>query len=205
MPSSSWLRRPADLPLLRPAFRPDGSADALRLQRLRRTRTAPMPERSRVRGAYALPVGDEGAGVRTIIQMVQLTRLDCGLASTGFMRMALAQAVHDCRYRSVFQRHLYDQPMMRVVLSDLALEVEGAVALIMRLARAFDLAASDPREAAFAGFSRRRRSTGYARRRRASSMRPWNASAATATSRKASCRSFIGKRPSMRSGKARAT
>jgi putative acyl-CoA dehydrogenase len=66
------------------------------------------------------------------------------------MRMALAQAVHHCRYRSVFQRHLYDQPMMRAVLSDLALEVEGAVALIMRLARAFDRAASEPREAAFA-------------------------------------------------------
>jgi len=81
---------------------------------------------------------------------VQLTRLDCGLASAGFMRMALAQAVHHCRYRSVFQRHLYDQPMMRAVLSDLALEVEGAVALIMRLARAFDQAASDPREAAYA-------------------------------------------------------
>jgi putative acyl-CoA dehydrogenase len=97
-----------------------------------------------------LRVGDEGAGIRTIIQMVQLTRLDCGLASAGFMRMALAQAVHHCRYRSVFQRHLYDQPMMRAVLADLALEVEGAVALIMRLARAFDQAASDPREAAFA-------------------------------------------------------
>jgi putative acyl-CoA dehydrogenase len=82
--------------------------------------------------------------------MVQLTRLDCGLASAGFMRMALAQAVHHCRYRSVFQRHLYDQPMMRGVLSDLALEVEGAVALIVRLARAFDRAATDPREAAYA-------------------------------------------------------
>ena len=66
------------------------------------------------------------------------------------MRMALAQAVHHCRYRSVFQQHLYDQPMMRGVLSDLALEVEGAVALIVRLARAFDRAATDPREAAYA-------------------------------------------------------
>jgi putative acyl-CoA dehydrogenase len=82
--------------------------------------------------------------------MVQLTRLDCGLASAGFMRMALAQAVHHCRYRTVFQRHLYDQPMMRAVLADLALEVEGAVALIMRLSRAFDHAATDPREAAYA-------------------------------------------------------
>ena len=88
--------------------------------------------------------------MRTIIQMVQLTRLDCALASAGFMRMALAQAVHHCRYRSVFQKHLYDQPMMRTVLADLALEVEGAVALVMRLSRAFDRAATDPREAAYA-------------------------------------------------------
>jgi putative acyl-CoA dehydrogenase len=135
-----------------PRFRPDGSVNALRLQRLKDKLGNRSNASSEVEfaGAYALRVGDEGAGVRTIIQMVQLTRLDCGLASAGFMRMALAQAVYHCRYRSVFQRHLYDQPMMRAVLSDLALEVEGAVALIMRLARAFDLAANDPREAAFA-------------------------------------------------------
>jgi putative acyl-CoA dehydrogenase len=135
-----------------PRFRPDGSVNALRLQRLKDKLGNRSNASSEVEfaGAYALRVGDEGAGVRTIIQMVQLTRLDCGLASAGFMRMALAQAVHHCRYRSVFQRHLYDQPMMRAVLSDLALEVEGAVALIMRLARAFDGAATDPREAAYA-------------------------------------------------------
>jgi putative acyl-CoA dehydrogenase len=134
-----------------PRFRPDGSVNALRLQRLKDKLGNRSNASSEVEfaGAYALRVGDEGAGIRTIIQMVQLTRLDCGLASAGFMRMALAQAVHHCRYRSVFQRHLYDQPMMRAVLADLALEVEGAVALIMRLARAFDQAASDPREAAF--------------------------------------------------------
>src|ERR1700722_17202279 len=135
-----------------PRFRPDGSVNALRLQRLKDKLGNRSNASSEVEfaGAYALRVGDEGAGVRTIIQMVELTRLDCGLASAGFMRMALAQAVHHCRYRSVFQRHLYDQPMMRAVLSDLALEVEGAVALIMRLARAFDQAATDPGEAAYA-------------------------------------------------------
>jgi putative acyl-CoA dehydrogenase len=135
-----------------PRFRPDGSVNALRLQRLKDKLGNRSNASSEVEfaGAYALRVGDEGAGVRTIIQMVQLTRLDCALASAGFMRMALAQAVHHCRYRSVFQRHLYDQPMMRAVLSDLALEVEGAVALVMRLSRAFDQAAADPREAAYA-------------------------------------------------------
>jgi putative acyl-CoA dehydrogenase len=135
-----------------PRFRPDGSVNALRLQRLKDKLGNRSNASSEVEfaDAYALRVGDEGAGVRTIIQMVQLTRLDCALASAGFMRMALAQAMHHCRYRSVFQKHLYDQPMMRAVLADLALEVEGAVALVMRLARAFDGAAADPREAAYA-------------------------------------------------------
>jgi putative acyl-CoA dehydrogenase len=135
-----------------PRFRPDGSVNALRLQRLKDKLGNRSNASSEVEfaGAFALRVGDEGAGVRTIIHMVQMTRLDCALASAGFMRMALAQAVHHCRYRSVFQKHLYDQPMMRAVLADLALEVEGAVALAMRLARAFDRAAADPREAAYA-------------------------------------------------------
>jgi len=137
---------------LMPRFLPDGSVNALRLQRLKDKLGNRSNASSEVEfaDAFAWRVGGEGTGVRTIIQMVQLTRLDCALASAGFMRMALAQAVHHCRYRSVFQKHLYDQPMMRAVLADLALEVEGAVALAMRLARAFDRAAADPREAAYA-------------------------------------------------------
>jgi putative acyl-CoA dehydrogenase len=135
-----------------PRFRPDGAVNALRLQRLKDKLGNRSNASSEVEfaEAFALRVGAEGAGVRTIIQMVQLTRLDCALASAGFMRMALAQAVHHSRYRTVFQKHLYDQPMMRAVLADLALEVEGAVALAMRLARAFDRAAEDAREAAYA-------------------------------------------------------
>jgi len=135
-----------------PRFAPGGAVNALRLQRLKDKLGNRSNASSEVEfaGAYGLRVGEEGAGVRTIIQMVQLTRLDCALASAGFMRMALAQAVHHCRHRSVFQKHLYDQPMMRTVLADLALETEGAVALVMRLARAFDRAGSDRREAAFA-------------------------------------------------------
>jgi putative acyl-CoA dehydrogenase len=135
-----------------PRFRPDGSVNALYFQRLKDKLGNRSNASSEVEfaEAFALRVGEEGAGVRTIIQMVQLTRLDCALASCGFMRMALAQAVHHCRHRSVFQKHLYDQPMMRAVLADLALEVEGAVALVMRLARAFDRAAADPHEAAYA-------------------------------------------------------
>ena len=80
--------------------------------------------------------------------MVQLTRLDCAVSSAGMMRAALARAVHHCRHRVVFQKHLADQPMMRAVLADLALESEAALAVTMRLCRAFDLASRDEKEAA---------------------------------------------------------
>jgi putative acyl-CoA dehydrogenase len=79
--------------------------------------------------------------------MVQLTRLDCAISSAGMMRAAVAQALHHGRHREVFHRKLADQPMMRMVLADMAIEVEGAVAAVMRLCRAFDLAASSPAEA----------------------------------------------------------
>jgi putative acyl-CoA dehydrogenase len=134
---------------LMPRFRPDGGVNALRLQRLKdklgnRSNASAEVEFAQ---AFAWRVGEEGRGVRTIIEMVQLTRLDCALGSAGLMRMALAQAVHHARHRSVFQRRLADQPMMRTVLADLALEVEAAVALVMRLCRAFDHG-DEPAEAA---------------------------------------------------------
>lgn len=135
-----------------PRFRPDGSPNALRLQRLKDKLGNKSNASSEVEftGAYGQRVGDEGKGIRTIIEMVQLTRLDCAIASSGLMRMALAQALHHARHRTVFQKHLADQPLMRMVLADLALEVEGAVALMLRLARSFDRAADDPAEAAYA-------------------------------------------------------
>jgi putative acyl-CoA dehydrogenase len=137
---------------LLPRFRLDGAVNALRFQRLKDK----LGNRSNASGeveftdAFAWRVGEEGAGIRTILQMVQLTRLDCAIASVGLMRMALAQAVHHCRYRNVFGKRLYDQPMMRAVLADMALEVEAAIALVFRLARALDQAADDPGEAAYA-------------------------------------------------------
>lgn len=137
---------------LLPRFRPDGSVNALRLQRLKDKLGNRSNASSEVEftDAFAWRVGAEGAGVRTILQMVQLTRLDCAVASAGLMRMALAQALHHCRHRDVFHKPLAEQPMMRAVLADLALELEGAVAFVMRLARALDHAARDPREAAYA-------------------------------------------------------
>jgi putative acyl-CoA dehydrogenase len=137
---------------LLPRFRPDGSVNGLRLQRLKDKLGNRSNASSEVEfvDAFAWRVGDEGKGIRTILQMVQLTRLDCAIASAALIRMALAQAVHHCRHRSVFGRRLYDQPMMRAVLADMALDVEAAVALIFRLARAFDHAAADVHAAAYA-------------------------------------------------------
>ena len=136
---------------LMPRFRPDGSVNGLRLQRLKDKLGNRSNASSEVEfvDAFAWRVGDEGAGVRTILQMVQLTRVDCAIASAGLMRMALAQAVQHCRYRKVFQKRLLEQPMMRAVLADMALDLEGAVALVMRVCRALDRGSSDPREAAY--------------------------------------------------------
>ncbi|MCC6948274.1 MAG: isovaleryl-CoA dehydrogenase [Bradyrhizobiaceae bacterium] len=137
---------------LAPRFRPDGHVNALRLNRLKDKLGNRSNASSEVEfeGAFAWRCGAEGTGVKTIIEMVQLTRLDCVVASAGLMQAALMQAIHHVRHRSVFQKKLVDQPLMRTVIADLALEREGAVALAIRLAAAFDRAGSDPEEAAFA-------------------------------------------------------
>ena len=135
-----------------PRFRPDGAKNGIFFARLKDKLGNRSNASSEVvfRSAFGERVGPEGQGVRTIIEMVQMTRLDCVVASAGLMRFALAQATHHAQYRRVFQRRLIDQPLMRCVLADLALEVEGATALAFRLARAFDRAADDPDEAAYA-------------------------------------------------------
>ncbi|RKF12981.1 DNA alkylation response protein [Roseovarius spongiae] len=88
--------------------------------------------------AYAHRLGDEGAGVRTIIEMVHHTRLDTSLAPAGLMRAALGEAHHWAAHRTAFDAKLIDQPLMRQVLADLTLDWEGALALGMHVARAFD-------------------------------------------------------------------
>jgi putative acyl-CoA dehydrogenase len=134
-----------------PRFLPDGSVNAIEFQRLKDKLGNRSNASSEVEfpGAYGELVGEEGKGIRTIIQMVQLTRQDCAIASVGLMRSGLAHALHHVRHRSVFQKHLSDQPLMRAVLSDMALHVEASIALVMRLCRAFDRAAVDPNEAAY--------------------------------------------------------
>ncbi len=137
---------------LMPRHRPDGSQNAIRFQRLKDKLGNRSNASSEVEfhGAWAERVGPEGAGVRTIIEMVNLTRLDCAIASAGQSRIALSQAIHHIRNRSVFQRRLVDQPSMRAVAADMALELEAQVALVFRLCRAAEHAADDPREAAYA-------------------------------------------------------
>jgi putative acyl-CoA dehydrogenase len=134
-----------------PRFAPDGSVNALQFQRLKDKLGNRSNASSEVEfvGAYALPVGEEGKGIRTIIQMVQLTRQDCAIASAGLMRSGLVHALHHARYRSVFQKHLADQPLMQAVLADMALHVEASAALVMRLCRAFDRTPAEAGDAAY--------------------------------------------------------
>lgn len=135
-----------------PRVLPDGTRNALRLQRLKDKLGNRSNASSEIEYAdtHAWMLGEEGRGVRTILEMVHHTRLDCVSGSTGLMRQALAQALHHTAHREAFGRRLVDQPLMRNVLADLALEVEGATALMLRLASAFDAANDDPAERAFA-------------------------------------------------------
>jgi putative acyl-CoA dehydrogenase len=94
-----------------------------------------------------LLVGEEGRGIPTILEMGVYTRFDCATGAAGIMHQCVAQAIHHARYRSAFGRLLIDQPLMSNVLADLSLECEAAIALVMRLARAFD-AQQDEAEAA---------------------------------------------------------
>jgi putative acyl-CoA dehydrogenase len=135
-----------------PRWRPDGERNEIEIQRLKDKLGDRSNASSEIeyRGAWARRVGEVGRGVRTIIEMVQLTRLDCVIGSASQMRQAAALAAFHVERRSAFQRRLIDQPLMRAVLADLALDVEAAVALAFRLAMALDRAAADPHEAALA-------------------------------------------------------
>lgn len=137
---------------LLPRWAPDGTRNAIRIQRLKDKLGDWSNASSEVEfhGATAFMVGDEGRGVPTILEMVALTRQDCMIGSAGVMRQALVHAVHHARHRKAFGKRLVEQPLMRNVLADLALELEGHVALTARVARAVDASSrGDAREAAF--------------------------------------------------------
>ena len=134
-----------------PRFAPDGSKNAVQIQRLKNKLGNRSNASSEVEflDAHGVLIGDEGRGVPTIIEMANYTRLDCVIGSAALMRAALVQAIHHARHRSAFGRHLAEQPLMQNVLADLALESEAATVLFMRLARAFEDAASAPEERAW--------------------------------------------------------
>ncbi|MEU6015606.1 acyl-CoA dehydrogenase family protein [Streptomyces sp. NPDC047515] len=125
---------------LLPRVLPDGTRNTFAIQRLKDKLGNRSNASSEVEfdGTWARRVGDEGRGVRTIIEMVAATRLDCVVGSAALMRQAVAQAIHHCTYRSAFGGVLIDKPLMRNVLADLALESEAATVLALRLAAAYD-------------------------------------------------------------------
>lgn len=125
---------------LLPRWRPDGSKNPLQIQRLKDKmgNVANASSEAELRGAMAWMIGAEGRGVRTIIEMVAMTRYDCMIGSSAGMRQATVQALHHCQHRAAFGAQLIDQPLMQNVLADLALESEAALALTMRMAQAMD-------------------------------------------------------------------
>lgn len=134
--------------LFLPRVLPDGSLNAIRIQRLKDKLGNKANASSEVEfaGASAWLVGEEGRGVQQILEMGTLTRLDCALGTAGLMRHATSLALHHCTQRQAFGRTLVEQPLMKNVLADLALESEAATALALRLARAIDRQ-DDPFEA----------------------------------------------------------
>lgn len=135
-----------------PRFCPDGSRNRIFIQRLKNK----LGNRSNASAeieyadAWATRLGEEGAGVTAIIEMVQNTRLDAAVAPAGMMRQALVQSIHHARHRQVFGKYLIEQPLMRNVLVDLAIESEAATLLAMRVAHAVERSALDPAERDFA-------------------------------------------------------
>ena len=132
-----------------PRWTPDGERNRFRLQRLKDKLGNRSNASSEIEfdGAWAQLVGEEGAGVRTIIEMVNHTRLDCAMGSATGMRAGVAAAIHHAEHRSTFDRVLVEQPLMQNVLADLAVESEAATISALRLARSYDEAAAGDEQA----------------------------------------------------------
>ncbi len=136
-----------------PRIKPDGERNTVHIMRLKDKLGNKSNASSEIeyRDTYAQMIGEEGRGVATIIEMVHHTRLDTMAGSLGIMRRALAEAVNYVSHRRAFQKTLIDQPLMRAVLADLALDYEGAAMLAMRVARAFDGESNEDRSLARLG------------------------------------------------------
>jgi len=123
-----------------PRWLPDGTRNAIAIERLKDKLGNRSNASSEIEldGALGRLVGEEGRGIPAILAMVNHTRLDCVIGVTGQMRAGFSQAVHHARHRSAFGRPLIDQPLMRNVLADLAVEYEAAATLMTRLAGGYD-------------------------------------------------------------------
>lgn len=123
-----------------PRFCPDGTKNSVLIQRLKDKVGNRSNASSEVEfvDAYGTLLGEPGRGIPTILEMGTFTRLDCVIGTAGMMRQAVVQAIHHARHRQTFGRLLAEQPLMEHLLADLVLESEGATALALRLARAFD-------------------------------------------------------------------
>ncbi len=134
-----------------PRWRPNGTRNNLFIQRMKDKlgNKSNASTEMEFQDTYGVMVGEEGRGIRTIIEMVTGNRLYCAMSSAGIMRQALVQALHHTTHRSAFQKRLIQQPLMQNVLADMAGEVEAALALGLRVARAMDNV-DDPGEAALA-------------------------------------------------------
>ncbi|MDH3232507.1 MAG: isovaleryl-CoA dehydrogenase [Alphaproteobacteria bacterium] len=135
-----------------PRWKPDGTRNPFFIQRLKDKLGNKSNASSEIEydATWARMVGEEGAGVRTIMEMVQHTRLDTTLAPAGMMRQAVVRALHHTAHRTAFQRVLLQQPLMRNVLADMAVECEAGTTMVMRIARAYDNSAHDNSERLFA-------------------------------------------------------
>jgi putative acyl-CoA dehydrogenase len=132
-----------------PRWTPEGTRNTIRIQRLKDKLGNHANASSEIEylDTWATLVGEEGSGVKTIIEMVHHTRLDASLANASLMRQAIVQATHHCAGRAAFGRRLIDQPLMRQVLADLYLESEAATWMTLRVAHAFDAQHVAPTEA----------------------------------------------------------
>lgn len=135
-----------------PRFTPDGTRNRLFIQRLKDKLGNRSNASSEIEyhDTWAMMIGEDGRGVRSIIEMVQANRVYCAVSSAALMRQALVRALHHCGHRGAFGARLIEQPLMKNVLADLALESEAAAALAFRVTRAIDEAGDDAGAAALA-------------------------------------------------------
>jgi len=163
----------------------DGARNCLKIQRLKdkcgnRSNASSEVEFQRL---HAVMLGEEAHGIRTIVEMAHLTRLDFAIGSAGLMRQALSQAIHHVSNRRAFQRRLADLPVMRNVVADLAIEAEAMMWLGLRLAAVLDRSAASETERLLSRIATHAAKYWAASGRPPSGSRRWSATAATASSR----------------------